>query len=184
MGFKNNNIIRREGFKPIDLNDGNVNAIFNKCLALKGSLRKNCSSSILFPTVGGYREDSEQQIFFDTKTLVSSKKDILYLYGQLRDSHMHSKASYMSIDDAFINYLNRQWTKDNAVLLELLHLGAAESMQVLSPFIKEKNSAIFNADIIKPTLSPKDPNFPAWWEKHKSEWEDPKKDAHDGPDGH
>ena len=21
------------------------------------------------------------------------------------------------------------------------------------------------------TLSPKDPNFPAWWEKHKSEWE-------------
>lgn len=23
----------------------------------------------------------------------------------------------------------------------------------------------------KPTLSPKAPNFPAWWEAHKAEWE-------------
>ena len=24
---------------------------------------------------------------------------------------------------------------------------------------------------ITPTLSPKDPAFPAWWEQHKAEWE-------------
>ena len=24
---------------------------------------------------------------------------------------------------------------------------------------------------LTPTLSPKDPAFPAWWEAHKSEWE-------------
>ena len=24
---------------------------------------------------------------------------------------------------------------------------------------------------VRPTLSPKDPNFPAWWEAHKAEWE-------------
>ena len=27
---------------------------------------------------------------------------------------------------------------------------------------------------ITPTLSPKDPAFPAWWEAHKGEWEEPK----------
>ena len=38
---------------------------------------------------------------------------------------------------------------------------------------------MLDSDIIKPTLSPKDPNFPAWWEAHKSEWEEPKKDGHE-----
>ena len=28
------------------------------------------------------------------------------------------------------------------------------------------------APAVKPTLSPKDPAFPAWWEAHKAEWED------------
>lgn len=35
---------------------------------------------------------------------------------------------------------------------------------------------------VKPTLSPKDPNFPAWWEQHKSEWEDKKKGGQEPAD--
>lgn len=30
---------------------------------------------------------------------------------------------------------------------------------------------------ITPTLSPKDPNFPEWWEQHKAEWETPEKEG-------
>ena len=54
----------------------------------------------------------------------------------------------------------------------------------------EKLLTLFNAKFngtslyapIKPTLSPKDPNFPAWWEEHKAEWEEPKKEGQEPAD--
>ena len=42
----------------------------------------------------------------------------------------------------------------------------------MTPFIcNMDNTASLKSDI-KPTLSPKDPSFPAWWEARKGEWED------------
>ena len=34
------------------------------------------------------------------------------------------------------------------------------------------------APAVRPTLSPKDPAFPAWWEEHKGEWEDKAEISH------
>lgn len=58
--------------------------------------------------------------------------------------------------------------------MEFLHLGASSSIESITPFLAMDNCTSLN-DNIKPTLSPKDPNFPAWWEKHKTEWEPRKK---------
>ena len=41
---------------------------------------------------------------------------------------------------------------------------------VIETFNMKKDTARFLKQV-RPTLSPKDPNFPAWWEAHKAEWE-------------
>ena len=41
----------------------------------------------------------------------------------------------------------------------------------ISRFSKKYNDTTIISSDITPTLSPKDPAFPAWWETHKSEWE-------------
>ena len=61
------------------------------------------------------------------------------------------------------------------IILNFLHLGYATNM--FNPFIKTSNSNMARLLPILPTISPKDPNFPVWWERHKSEWEDKKKDV-------
>ena len=53
--------------------------------------------------------------------------------------------------------------------MELFHLG--EATHAIQPFTKQSNTAHIARLLVKPTLSPKDPNFPAWWEAHKAEWE-------------
>lgn len=156
-------------FIPIDLNEGNVQAIFNRCLAKEGTPKENISKSILFSRTMGYDPRDELVINFDKKTLLANKQSIDYLYGQLM--LLHQKSKTLSIDKAFYNYQGKKWTQNKAHLLELLHLGCTNDTDKISIFYSETNTAELNLTQI-PTLSPKDPAFPAWWEAHKSEWED------------
>lgn len=64
------------------------------------------------------------------------------------------------------------------IIMELLHLGVATGS--ISPFLADSKTAALIA--YKHTLSPKDPNFPAWWEEHKSEWEEQKKEGQEPAD--
>lgn len=64
--------------------------------------------------------------------------------------------------------------------MDFLHLGYV--VNIFAPFVKTSS---VDASLIgtPPTLSPKDPNFPAWWEEHKSEWEEaPKKEGQEPAD--
>lgn len=54
-------------FIPIDLNEGNVQAIFNRCLAKEGTPKENISKSILFSRTMGYNPRDELVINFDKK---------------------------------------------------------------------------------------------------------------------
>ena len=155
-------------FIPIDLNEGNVQAIFNRCLAKEGTPKENISKSILFSRTMGYNPRDELVINFDKKTLLANKQSIDYLYGQLMLSHQ--KTETLTIDKAFYNYQGKKWTQNKAHLLELLHLGCTNDTDKISVFNAKTNTAELNLTQI-PTLSPKDPNFPAWWEAHKAEWE-------------
>lgn len=68
--------------------------------------------------------------------------------------------------------------KTIGILLEFLHLGNA--IEIMTPFdaINKKATVLR----IKPTLSPRDPNFQSWWAQHKSEWETPKRDGQEPGD--
>ena len=59
---------KANSFLPIDLNEANVQAIFNRCLAKADS--KDFSYAALFPTTHGYEAGAEKQIQFDTAALV------------------------------------------------------------------------------------------------------------------
>ena len=101
--------------------------------------------------------------------MLKNKQAITYLYGQLKN--VHCKDSNLKIEDAFFSYRGDKWTSDNSCLLKLLYLAAAQDTHFISPIDAKTGSTLLAVDALKPTLSPKDPNFPAWWEEHKAEWE-------------
>ena len=102
--------------------------------------------------------------------MLANKKNIQYLYGQLKN--VHAGNDTLQINEAFLTYSGTHWTANKGVLLEFLYLGAAVTdYQFVRIFDSKTNSTELNMNNITPTLSPKDPAFPAWWEEHKSEWE-------------
>lgn len=154
-----------KSFTPLDLNEGNVQAIFNRCLATKDDDIDNLSMSVLFQRDLGYDEDSKP-VYFNKKKVEQNKQNIFYLLGQLRS--VHSSDSNITSAESVYKYDDVQWTDDTVTLMMLYHLG--ETTKGILPFVKRSNTATIGLSI-KPTLSPKDPAFPAWWEAHKSEWE-------------
>ncbi len=155
----------------MDLNEANVQAIFNRCIAKEGTPEDQCFNSILFSRLRGYSPDAERIVVFDRENFLANKKCIQYLYGQLKNVHAGNKT--LQINEAFLTYSGTYWTTNKGVLLEFLYLGAAVTdYQFVRIFDSKTNSTKLNTDIITPTLSPKDPAFPAWWEVHKGEWEE------------
>ena len=156
---------RRPQFTPLELNEANVQAIFHRCLATKDTPEADEQLSILFKKIMGYEEDSKPIVFSKAK-IEQNKKNILYLMGQLDSVHRGSRE--VTAKETIFRYDGKQWVTDNAIIMELYHI--AEAAGGISPFMKKYNVA--NTEpIVTPTLSPKDPAFPAWWEEHKSEWE-------------
>ena len=164
--------IEEQGFRPIDLNEDNVQAIFNRCIAKEETPEDQCFNSILFSRLRGYSPDAERIVVFNREKVLANKKNIQYLYGQLKN--VHAGNGTLQINEAFLTYSGTHWTTNKGVLLEFLYLGAInDGHSLLAAFDgKANNSTILNTDIIKPTLSPKDAAFPVWWEQHKVEWED------------
>ena len=70
-----------------------------------------------------------------------------------------------------MTYNGKKWTTSADNLLKLYELGMVNIS--LTPFsIQDDKTLVTDINTITPTLSPKDPNFPAWWEAHKAEWAD------------
>jgi hypothetical protein len=65
---------KANGFNPLDLNEGNVQAIFNRCIAKEGTPDDKCFSSILFSTLRGYSLDAERRVVFDKEQTLINKK--------------------------------------------------------------------------------------------------------------
>ena len=170
-------------YKGMELNENNVQLIFQNSITTIETPENDRLSSILFSRTGGFSPEEEEILYFSKNKILQNQKHIAYLLGQLKNAHTPSEDSHLSIQDAFIDYTGKKWTKNNAILLELLYLGAVDGIDCIAPFTKNTGSAIFVTDIIKPTLSPKDPNYPTWFEEHKSEW-NPKKETPEGPEGH
>ena len=48
--------------------------------------------------------------------------------------------------------------------------GVVPEISLINPVLAKDRSTVISGKVT-PTLSPKDPAFPAWWEAHKGEWE-------------
>lgn len=153
-------------FIPIDLNEANVQAIFNRCLAEDGTAETTVSS-LYFSSLGWEKEDDGLQ--FVTSQLQANQKNIQYLVGQLKP--VHEGQHILTLEDMAKNYQGSVWARERASLMQLLYLGSSDALTIFSPLIAKWNGTTLNMSIT-PTLSPKDPAFPAWWEANKGEWED------------
>ena len=98
MGFFDDDIVEevKAEFTPVDLNEANVQAIFNRCLA--GDSTTECIKSVLYQKEHGYAEDSNP-ILFDKKALLDNLKNIGYLYGQLMTAHHQSNSISTSLEN-------------------------------------------------------------------------------------
>ncbi len=176
MGLKDklkkyNDEHKDDGFHPLELTEVNVQALFNKCLS--NSNTKSQSRTVLFSVAYGYKPEDEILIAFDADVLNKNKKAIEYLYGQLKEVHNGNNAgrtTAVSVDEFSVSYTGDVWTYDKGILLKFLYLGCTEETLLIKPFSKKLNGTDISSRI-KPTLSPKDPNFKVWWEEHKAEWE-------------
>ena len=158
----------KKTFHCIDLNEGNVQTIFSRCIATKETTEY--LKSILYQKEWGHTEDSTP-ILFDKKKLIENIKSIRYLYGQLLTTHKHSNTISTSVENvhnSMINYKGQIWTEKKGVLMQFFHLGVVTN--IIYPFSPRGNSGFKDVNIPS-TLSPKDPNFSQWWESHKTEWE-------------
>ena len=159
-------------FSPLELTEANDQAIFNRCLA-EVEDRKTTVWATLFPPELGYEYDPEEGVLFDTTALLQNRKSIAYLYGQLKEVHSAASDQRMPFWDFSVAYSGKQWTQEEQAVLQLLYLGVNYHLLLIGPFwAKNDTSRIFKEKPVKPTLSPKDPAFPAWWEAHKGEWEE------------
>ncbi|MGN0478030.1 MAG: tetratricopeptide repeat protein [Hominenteromicrobium sp.] len=151
-------------YAELDLNEDNVKAIFNRCLATEDS--KDLVGPILFSQKNGFPKDSEP-VVFDKAQILKNEKNIDYLFGQLRD--VRSSRHEFTLSSVAVNYHGELWTQDSGIILSFLHLGYANHL--FNSFVRISSGDYAYVPFINLTLSPKDPNFPAWWEKHRAEWE-------------
>ena len=159
-----------KSYVALDLNEINVQAIFDRCLAKENS--KNVSRADVFLLSLGYGKADSIEMIFDKDILVQNEKSIRYLYGQLDCVHTGKYLSQrQSVTDFSISYTGETWTKNKWILFHLLDLACNDDIVIILPFDKSKNDSTLIHPSVKPTLSPKDPAFPEWWEQHKAEWE-------------
>lgn len=153
-------------FKPQELNEANVQAIFNRCLA-KESEGNITYAQVMQPALAGKQSDL---VRFSKERIRANSKNISYLLGQLKGVHQNEEL--MLLEYGIMAYTGIKWTLNIDILLKLYELGMVNIN--LTPFSLQKDGETLVTDIstVTPTLSPKDPAFPAWWEAHKGEWED------------
>lgn len=156
----------KDKFVASSLNETNVKTIFYRCIVKPDTKEENMIDIFLFDEAAGF-EENNQVFTFDILAVQKQAKAINYIIGQLKN--VHDKNRTPKVDELFLTYQDKAWTASTAPVMELLYL------LTVNRNILKLNKQIDHITFIneeKPTLSPEDPNFEAWWEEHKSEWED------------
>ena len=142
----------------IDLNEQNVQKLFAYCLANDQTDPQNIVKANFFEITEIVNIPTMK---FDKIKLFAFSNTISYLLGQLNS--VHSGKSNMIATDGCKKYDGTTWTQNKVALFALYYLGTASAS--LPQFIyldalKNYASPISDfKDILKPTLSPNDPNF-------------------------
>ena len=154
-----------------DLNEGNVQAIFNRCLETedeKETFDKSFCCQILKPSLTNKTSD---EVILSREKVEQNRLNIKFMFGQILN--IHGDCSAIGLQEGILKYDDTLWTKDYGIVFKLYCLAQSKGLITeFSALPSDPNiiSAIKASNVV-PTLSPKDPNFPAWWEAHKAEWE-------------
>lgn len=155
-------LAKEKNFEPIELTEGNVNAIYNRCHThpKEGDSKDDFYMSLPFPKSMGYSDIYNMQ-YFNKQALDKNKANILYLLGQIKGISDKTK---ISIPDFSYTYNDKIWVSDPNVLMHLFYLTTAYGADILSNFDnRDKSNSTRILHAIEPTLSPKDPNFKEWY---------------------
>lgn len=153
-----------------NLDEGTVQALYNRCLATEEEKKDNALCRFVRLFYKDYTGIESGDICFSRDKINKNRKNIEYLFGQLKAVHTPKEGRILTLQDSAIKYDNTAWTKDLEYLFNFLNLASATGH--FKDFTRKENTIYTDiATDILPTFSPKGPNFPAWWEEHKGEWE-------------
>ena len=153
----------RKSFQPLGLSEGNVQAIFNRCLATQDTPKDRIIQAKI---VSGKLFIGDIVQSFDKNAIQANRRSIEYLYGQL--NCVRTEAPALTAMDPDFPYSGEFRPLGSETGIKFILLGTAAG--VIETFNMKKDTARFLKQV-RPTLSPKDPNFLAWWYTYKAEWE-------------
>ena len=186
-------------FEPLILNDENVEAVFDRCLAGDDTPEEDRAECMAFLGICGYARELFRTLYFSRTKIAEDRKNIYYLYGQLAGVHEPEDAPSarrptITVGGCAKNYRGETWFREKKSLLMLFYIGSVflcdtpisgitsraytdaleNNVTGRMPEPQRKISVddvTFLSDGVVPTLAPDDPAFPAWWEAHRAEWE-------------
>lgn len=161
-----------KSFTPLDLNEANVQAVYNRCLATEEEKKDIALCRYVKLFYKDYTGIDSGDVAFSKEKINQNRNVIRYLFGQLKDSHTPKEDRIFTLQDAARKYDGTVWTDldDMEYIFKFLNFSSAVGQ--FRDFTRQGNTIYTDtATDIRPTLSPKDPAFPAWWEAHKAEWE-------------
>ena len=132
--------IEERGFRPIDLNEENVQVIFNRC--------------------GKYNEDGDPEL--NEEALEKNRANIRCLLGQL--ALVHEGVREHALDGGYFQkYDGGDWTDNGDLLIKLLNMGGHSHF---CSFLEKDGRKFVKLEVgeLTPTLSSQDPKFAVWWE--------------------
>lgn len=157
----------------LELNQENVLTTYKECLIPKENIGKNpddeCRTKIF--TVETCGKDSPE-VVFDINKLDEQANNIAFLLGQLKVTH--DQATGFTLPMGFLDYKNRQWTKDNTTLMALYYLGIGCNFMPIFKKLPNENKVFSTAKLLVPYYSLKDCKFKPFENKDAASLDDDK----------
>ena len=142
----------------IDLNEQNVQKLFAYCLANDQTDPQNIVKANFFEITENVNIPTMK---FDKTKLLQISRKLSYMLGQLKAFHIGTAS--MIITDGFQKYDGTNWTQNKVALFALYYLGTITALLPQFTYYSSLNNFAsplnLNANLVKPTLSPNDPNF-------------------------
>ena len=154
--------IKTSKFRPLELNERNVKAIFKRCLANED----NTKEGVYYSQVLSLEKcGKESEIIRFSKEMVDAyTSSIQYLLGQVKAFQDYRET--FALQEGFLRYDDTFWTKDYDVLFKLYAL-ALSSASITNFFSHGELITSAKSPLCVATLSPRDPNFSEWYEGYK-----------------
>ena len=146
----------------LELNEENVNAIFDDCLAQGEPLDETMNISFS-------RDKLVQQLPFHIQRCSAHKEQLRFMLGQIHNFHKTAVKSKITPEGGALRYTGEAWTQSSNILAALYYLAVQASL--IYPFMQEDAAKQFTtiplSHAVVPTLSPADAGFAAWCSEHE-----------------